>query len=97
MLTISAAGLCGYSIYKAQNSYNHYQDALVGEDVLKYKEDTENYDNLSLISGITAGVTTIFYFIYNHYYKKSKKPIGLYATPQINKNNTYSLAINLNF
>lgn len=96
IFAISSAVVSGFSIYKAQISYKNYQDAINGNDVLKYKKDTEFYDNLALATGITAGVTTIFYFVYYHFYERSKKPIGYYATPFIFKN-TYGLAININF
>lgn len=97
IIAIGSAVVSGFSIYKAQISYENYQDAVFGKDAIKYKDDTEYYDNLALITGITAGVTTIFYFVYNHYYKLSIKPEGFYATPFIQKNQTYGLAINITF
>ena len=97
IIALGSAALSGFSIYKAQSSYKNYQDAIVGEDAIKYKDDTEFYDNLALITGITAGVTAIFHFVYDHYYERSIKPEGFYATPFIQKNQTYGLAINITF
>lgn len=97
IIAIGSAALTGFSIYKSQSSYKNYQDAIVGEDAAKYKDDTEFYDNLTLISGITAGATAIFYFVYDRYYERSIKPEGFYATPFIQKNHTYGLAINITF
>lgn len=96
IFAIGSAAVSGISIYKAQISYKKYQDALNGDDVIKYKKDTEFYDNLTLIAGITASVTTIFYFIYKHYYERSKKPKGYYATLNLSKNN-YCLKVSINF
>ncbi len=97
IIALSSAAVSGFSIYKAQGSYKKFQDATIGEDAIKYKDDTEFYDNLSLITGITAGVTTIIYFIYDHYYDRSLKPKGFSATPFIQKGQAYGFAINIIF
>ncbi len=97
---IAALGSIGfgtYSFLKAQSSYTSYQDARTGEDAIKFKDDTENFDNLTLISGLTAGASVAFYFIYKHYYDRSFKPVGFYATPYIPDKYTYGLAVNLSF
>jgi len=82
---------------KAQSSYQNYKDATTGEDAQKYKDDTAKYDNITLICGITAGVSTIFYFVYKHFYNRSKKPESFYATPYIPDKYTIGLAINISF
>ncbi len=94
---IGSIGLGTYSFLQAKSSYNNYQDARIGEDATKYKDDTESFDNITLISGITAGVSVAFYFIYKHYYDRSFKPEGFFAMPYVPNKHTYGLAVNLSF
>ena len=97
IIAIGSAGIATYSYFKAQSSYQDYKDATVGEDAQKYKDDTEKYDNITLICGITAGVSTIFYFVYKHYYDRSKKPASFFAAPYIPDRHTVGLAVNITF
>jgi hypothetical protein len=95
IIAIGSAGVGTFSYLKAQSSYQKYKDAETAEDSQKYKEDTEKYDNITLICGITAGVSTIFYFVYRHYYKRSKKPANFYAAPYMLDRHTIGLAVNI--
>jgi hypothetical protein len=96
IITIGAASVTGYSIYKSNNSYKKYQDAVTGEDAARYKSDTEKYDDLALKAGIVAGAAAITYLIYNHYYKRSLEYSGFAVGPNIS-DGTYGLAINFSF
>jgi hypothetical protein len=97
IITIGSVGYGTYTFFKATNSYQNYKDALVHEDANKYKDDTKRFDNLTLISVITAGASTLFYIIYRQFYNNSLEPDVIYAAPYISDKNNYGLAINFSF
>ena len=96
-IALGSTAVSVFSVYMAKVNHDKYKNAIVGKDATKYKDATEFYDNLAIITGATAGATLLFYYVYNNYYRRSKKPVGFYATPFIQNDNICGLALNINF
>ena len=94
--TLGALGTVTYSYIQAENAYDNYQKAMIGEDAAKYMDDTEYYDNITLISGVTAGVSAVFYYFYRRAWKKSKLPEGFSASIHYDEKE-YRLSLNIAF
>lgn len=61
--TLASAGTAGFFYWKAEDSFDKYTKATTASQCKAYKQDTEDYDNKTMISGIATGVLGTW-FIY---------------------------------
>ncbi len=95
--TLSFLSFATYSFFKAENSYDKYQQAKTGELVRQYRDDTKTFDKFKLISGIAAGASVAFFLIYLNKYNKSKKPKGVFTSLYLPNPHTVGVALVKNF
>lgn len=95
--SIASLGMSVYSFFMANDSYDKYQSATTVDDLKKYKDDTEQYDTITLYSAGIAGGTALGYYLYRKAYKKSLKPVsinvGLYSPDE----NTLGITLRTTF
>ena len=94
---IASIGIGTYSYITASDNYDKYLSAKDGSLAGEYRENTEKYDTLTLISGIAAGTSILFYFIYNNMYQDSKMPLAFNANLNAPNSHTLCLSISKEF
>jgi len=70
LVSIGAGAFC---YIKAESSYSNYKDAKNSLDMIKYKDDTDKFDDYTKYAGISAGVFTGWYIIEKMIIKSSNK------------------------
>lgn len=92
---LACAGATGFFYMKAEDSYDKYTKASTQADLQTFKDDTVNYDNKTMITGIATGVLSTW-FIYEVVKVNKLKRVDSIALYRPN-HKTLGLAFAVNF